>query len=123
MKFRCSTKANCALPIHRWVTMDQAPAGGGLHHRLRGALGPGRPRFRPAVIAETQLAAVHIEEQRLVRLSATHREYLQRWLRWSAMTQLQVPDAAQLRDLAVFAQRAAAWTTARLSACGCAATA
>lgn len=36
---------------------------------------------RPAVIAETQLAAVHIEEQRLVRLSPTHREYLQRWLR------------------------------------------
>jgi indole-3-glycerol phosphate synthase len=36
---------------------------------------------KPAVIAETQLAAVHIEEQRLVRLSPTHREYLQRWLR------------------------------------------
>ena len=34
-----------------------------------------------AVIAETQLAAVHIEEQRLVRLSPGHREYLQRWLR------------------------------------------
>ncbi|MFM8597561.1 MAG: acyl-CoA thioesterase [Mycobacterium sp.] len=39
------------------------------------------PGSRPAVIAETQLAAVHIEEQRLVRLSPTHREYLQRWLR------------------------------------------
>ena len=39
------------------------------------------PGSRPAVIAETQLAAVHIEEQRLVRLSQTHREYLQRWLR------------------------------------------
>jgi len=36
---------------------------------------------RPSVIAETQLAAVHIEEQRLVRLSPTHREYLQRYLR------------------------------------------
>ena len=36
---------------------------------------------RPAVIAQTQLAAVHIEEQRLVRLSATHRKYLQRWQR------------------------------------------
>ncbi len=34
---------------------------------------------KPAVIAETQLAAVHIEEQRLVRLSPGHREYLQRW--------------------------------------------
>lgn len=39
------------------------------------------PESRPAVIAETQLAAVHIEEQRLVRLSAKHREYLERWLR------------------------------------------
>lgn len=36
---------------------------------------------KPAVIAETQLAAVHIEEQRLVRLSPGHRDYLQRWLR------------------------------------------
>ena len=39
------------------------------------------PDSRPAVIAETQLAAVHIKEQRLVRLSDNHREYLQRWLR------------------------------------------
>lgn len=39
------------------------------------------PASKPAVIAETQLAAVHIEEQRLVRLSSHHREYLQRWLR------------------------------------------
>ena len=40
-----------------------------------------KPESRPAVIAETQLAAVHIQEQRLVRLSPSHREYLQRWLR------------------------------------------
>ncbi|MBO0866006.1 MAG: acyl-CoA thioesterase [Mycobacterium sp.] len=40
-----------------------------------------RPDSRPAVIAETQLAAFHIDEQRLVRLSPHHREYLQRWLR------------------------------------------
>lgn len=39
------------------------------------------PDSRPAVIAETQLAAVHIEEQRLQRLSAAQREYLQRWTR------------------------------------------
>lgn len=39
------------------------------------------PDSRPAVIAETQLAAFHIDEQRLVRLSPHHREYLQRWLR------------------------------------------
>lgn len=39
------------------------------------------PASRPAVIAETQLAAFHIDDQRLVRLSPQHREYLQRWLR------------------------------------------
>jgi len=39
------------------------------------------PDSKPAVIAETQLAAVHIEEQRLQRLSATQREYLHRWAR------------------------------------------
>lgn len=39
------------------------------------------PASKPAVIAESQLAAVHIEEERLVRLSPQHREYLQRWLR------------------------------------------
>ena len=39
------------------------------------------PESKPAVIAESQLAAVHIEEQRLVRLSPHHREYLQRWVR------------------------------------------
>lgn len=36
---------------------------------------------KPSVIAETQLAAVHIAEQRLVRLSAAHRAYLNRWIR------------------------------------------
>jgi acyl-CoA thioester hydrolase len=36
---------------------------------------------KPAVIAETQLAAVHIEEQRLERLTAEQRAYLQRYLR------------------------------------------
>ncbi len=39
------------------------------------------PDSRPSVIAETQLAAVHIAEQRLVRLCPAHRDYLQRWLR------------------------------------------
>ncbi len=39
------------------------------------------PDTKPSVIAETQLAAVHIAEQRLVRLSPAHREYLNRWLR------------------------------------------
>jgi acyl-CoA thioester hydrolase len=36
---------------------------------------------KPAVIAESQLAAFHVEEQRLVRLSPHHREYLARWVR------------------------------------------
>ena len=36
---------------------------------------------KPSVIAETQLAAVHIREQRLERLSPAQRDYLQRYLR------------------------------------------
>jgi len=39
------------------------------------------PDSRPAVVADTQLAAVHIKEQRLQRLSGSQREYLQRWTR------------------------------------------
>lgn len=39
------------------------------------------PDSKPSVIAETQLAAVHIKEQRLQRLSENQREYLQRWMR------------------------------------------
>jgi acyl-CoA thioester hydrolase len=39
------------------------------------------PDSKPSVIAETQLATVHIKEQRLQRLSPEQREYLQRWLR------------------------------------------
>ena len=39
------------------------------------------PDSRPAVIATTQLAAVHIQEQRLQRLSDTQREDLQQWMR------------------------------------------
>jgi acyl-CoA thioester hydrolase len=39
------------------------------------------PDSRPSVIAETQLATVHIKERRLERLSPEQREYLQRYLR------------------------------------------
>jgi acyl-CoA thioester hydrolase len=39
------------------------------------------PESKPAVIAETQLAAVHIKEQRLHRLSDGQRAYLQQWTR------------------------------------------
>jgi acyl-CoA thioester hydrolase len=41
----------------------------------------GDPDSRPAVIAETQLATVHIQEQRLLRLTPAQRDYLQRFLR------------------------------------------
>ena len=36
---------------------------------------------KPSVIAETQLATVHIKEQRLQRLSPAQQEYLRRWMR------------------------------------------
>lgn len=39
------------------------------------------PDTKPSVIAETQLAAVHIKEQRLQRLSGEQREYLLRYQR------------------------------------------
>lgn len=39
------------------------------------------PDTKPSVIAETQLAAVHIEEQRLQRLSPAQRDYLLHWMR------------------------------------------
>jgi acyl-CoA thioester hydrolase len=39
------------------------------------------PDSKPAVVAETQLAAFDINEQKLQRLSPAHREYLQQWLR------------------------------------------
>jgi acyl-CoA thioester hydrolase len=39
------------------------------------------PRSKPAVIADTQLAAVHIKERRLQRLSESQRKYLQHWMR------------------------------------------
>ncbi|GAC1404492.1 MAG: thioesterase family protein [Mycobacterium sp.] len=39
------------------------------------------PDAKPSVIAETQLAAVNIKEQRLQRLSPQQRDYLERYLR------------------------------------------
>ncbi|MDH6194689.1 acyl-CoA thioester hydrolase [Mycobacterium frederiksbergense] len=39
------------------------------------------PDSKPSVIGETQLAAVHITEQRLERLTAEQRAYLERYLR------------------------------------------
>lgn len=39
------------------------------------------PDSKPAVIAESQLAAFSIDEQKLVRLAPHHREYLERFVR------------------------------------------
>ncbi len=39
------------------------------------------PSSKPSVLAETQLATVHIKEQRLLRLTPPQREYLQRFMR------------------------------------------
>jgi acyl-CoA thioester hydrolase len=39
------------------------------------------PDAKASVIAETQLATVHIQEQRLQRLSPAQQEYLRRWTR------------------------------------------
>ena len=39
------------------------------------------PDSKPSVIAETQLATVHIKEQRLQRLSTEQRDYLERYHR------------------------------------------
>lgn len=50
-----------------------------LGYEVRSVSAP--PDSKPAVIADTQLAAFDINEQKLVRLSPEHREYLQRWLR------------------------------------------
>jgi acyl-CoA thioester hydrolase len=39
------------------------------------------PDSKPSVVAETQLATVHIREQRLQRLSTAQQDYLRRWTR------------------------------------------
>jgi acyl-CoA thioester hydrolase len=39
------------------------------------------PDSKPSVIAETQLAAVHIDGQRLQRLSSAQHDYLRHWMR------------------------------------------
>jgi acyl-CoA thioester hydrolase len=50
-----------------------------LGYEVRSAIAD--PDSRPAVIAETQLAAFDIDEQKLVRLSQEHRDHLKRWSR------------------------------------------
>ena len=70
--------ADSPLQVSIWTTRLRA-VDFTLGYEVR-ALGAD-PDSKPSVIAETQLAAVHIKEQRLVRLSDIHRGYLQRWLR------------------------------------------
>ena len=50
-----------------------------LGYEVRSALAD--PDSKPAVLAESQLAAFNIDEQKLVRLLPHHREYLQRYQR------------------------------------------
>ena len=66
------------LQVTIWVTRLRA-VDFSLGYEVRSVTA--EPDSKPSVIAETQLAAVHIEEQRLQRLSHTQRQYLQRWMR------------------------------------------
>ena len=70
--------ADSPLQVTIWVTRLRA-VDFTLRYDVRSALAD--PDSKPAVIGETQLAAFHIEEQRLVRLAPHHREYLQRYRR------------------------------------------
>jgi acyl-CoA thioester hydrolase len=70
--------ADSPLQVTIWVKRLRA-VDFTLGYEVRSALAD--PDSKPAVIAETQLAAFHIDEQRLVRLAPHHREYLQRYQR------------------------------------------
>jgi acyl-CoA thioester hydrolase len=70
--------ADSPLQVTIWVNRLRA-VDFTLGYEVRSALAD--PDSKPAVIGESQLAAFHIEEQRLVRLAPHHREYLQRYQR------------------------------------------
>jgi acyl-CoA thioester hydrolase len=70
--------ADSPLQVTIWVKRLRA-VDFTLGYEVRSALVD--PDSKPAVIGESQLAAFHIEEQRLVRLAPHHREYLQRYER------------------------------------------
>ena len=95
------------LQVTMWI---EAGARGRLHARLRGALGDNAdPDSKPPVIAETQLATVHIKEQRLHGFRPHQREYLQRWIsdeRAPSEGIWLLDDAAHREDLATFVERA-----------------
>jgi acyl-CoA thioester hydrolase len=70
--------ADSPLQVTIWVNRLRA-VDFTLGYEVRSALAD--PDSKPAVIAESQLAAFHIEEQRLVRLLPHHRDYLQSYTR------------------------------------------
>ena len=70
--------ADSPLQVTIWVNRLRA-VDFTLGYEVRSVLAD--PDAKPAVIAETQLAAFHIKEQRLVRLAPHHLEYLQRYQR------------------------------------------
>ncbi|MGH3639709.1 MAG: acyl-CoA thioesterase [Mycobacterium sp.] len=70
--------ADSPLQVTIWVNRLRA-VDFTLGYEVRSVLAD--PDSKPAVVAESQLAAFHIEEQRLVRLAPHHREYLQRYQR------------------------------------------
>lgn len=70
--------ADSPLQVTIWVNRLRA-VDFTLGYEVRSVLAD--PDSKPAVIAETQLAAFHIEEQRLLRLTPPQREYLQKYLR------------------------------------------
>ena len=70
--------ADSPLQVTIWVNRLRA-VDFTLGYEVRSVLAD--PDSKPAVIGETQLAAFHIDEQRLVRLLPHHREYLQRYQR------------------------------------------
>lgn len=70
--------ADSPLQVTIWVKRLRA-VDFTLGYEVRSSLAD--PDSKPAVIGESQLAAFHIEEQRLVRLALHHREYLQRYQR------------------------------------------
>ena len=70
--------ADSPLQVTIWVNRLRA-VDFTLGYEVRSVLAD--PDSKPAVIAETQLAAFHIEEQRLLRLTPPQREYLEKYLR------------------------------------------
>src|SRR5690349_522994 len=70
--------ADSPLQVTIWVNRLRA-VDFTLAYEVRSVLAD--PDSKPAVIAETQLAAFDIEAQKLVRLAPHHREYLQRYQR------------------------------------------